>query len=115
MKYQIDAEGRTVGRVATEAATILRGKNTPAYARNKNPEGVTVTIVNASKARIAATKMIQKKYLHYTGYPGGLKSRSMKDALSKRGHREVFRLAVYGMLPGNKLRAQLMKRLTIVD
>ncbi|NIT74330.1 uL13 family ribosomal protein, partial [candidate division KSB1 bacterium] len=92
----------------------LTGKNTPGYAPNKAPE-VTVTITNASHARIHYKKLKQKEYQSYSGYPGGRKAETMQDMIDRKGHGEVFRNAVYGMLPANKLRNVMMKHLTVSE
>ena len=113
MEHKIDATNKTVGRVATEAAMVLMGKNTPHYKRNQNPE-VTVVIENASKVRITTPKKLKMKtYQRYSGYPGGLKVSTMEEVIEKKGYGEIFRKAVHGMLPANKLRKQMMKNLVI--
>lgn len=88
------------------------GKNTASYQRNRAPE-VKVLITNAAQANIHFKKMTQKTHKRYTGYPGGLREMQLKDVVAKKGYREVIRKAVYGMLPSNRLRATMMKRLTI--
>ena len=112
MKYTIDAQNKRIGRVATEAAVFLMGKNTPEFRRNSIPK-VTVEIQNTSKALIDDKKKTQKTYSRYSGYPGGLRQPTMEQVIAKKGHSELFREAVKGMLPKNKLRAQMMKNLTI--
>lgn len=112
--HKIDAKGKRLGRIATEAAIVLRGKNTIEFERNKVPT-VSVHIVNASGMEIDAKKRETKKYIHYTGYPGGLRTTTMEKIISKKGYSEVLRKAVYGMLPSNKLRAIMMKRLIITE
>ena len=112
MEYTIDAQGKKLGRVATEVATILMGKNTPDFAKNKVAE-VTVTVINSDKLDIPLKKETQKIYTRYSGYPGGLKKETLSEVLSKKGTSEVLRRAVYGMLPKNRLQAQRIKRLTI--
>lgn len=114
MKYTLDATNKKVGRVATQAAVFLMGKNTGAYARNAIPE-VTVEITNAGKASIADTKMKQETYARYSGYPGGLRKLNMEKVISQKGHKEIFRVAVSGMLPKNKLRTKMMANLIITD
>jgi len=114
MTYTVDATDRAVGRVASEVAMKLRGKDTVSFERHKLPN-VQVTIVNASKARITEKKKGEKEYTRYTGYPGGLRKEKMAKTIEKKGFQEVFRKAVYGMLPDNKLRAVAMKRLTIKE
>ncbi len=109
--YTIDATDRPIGRVATEAATILLGKNTPEFAKNVVP-AVQVTVENVEKLKISEKKRSQKEYQRYSGYPGGLKIQSLQDLIDKKGYEEAMRKAIYGMLPGNKLRAERMKRVT---
>ena len=113
-KYTIDATNKKLGRVASEAAVHLIGKDKAAFVRNKVSGGV-VEIVNASKADISEKKLLQKKYDRYSGYPGGLRSPSMQNVIDKKGYEEIFTLAVYGMIPSNKLRARLMKNLTVKE
>jgi large subunit ribosomal protein L13 len=113
-KYTLDATNKKIGRLASEAASLLMGKNTTVYARNVVP-AVEVEIINASKATIPASKLEQKKYTTYSGYPGGLKETAMKRMIERKGHSELFRIAVYGMLPINKLRSRMIKNLKISE
>ena len=99
-KHTIDATNRKLGRVASEAAAFLNGKKTPDFARHKIA-GAKVEIVNVSKADISEKKLLEKSYDRYSGYPGGLKSPSMKTVVEKKGYAEIFTLAVYGMIPAN--------------
>lgn len=112
--YTIDATGRTLGRVASETADCLTGKNRAAYDRSKAPT-IKVKIVNASKFAIAPKKLKEKLYHRHSGYPGGLTTETMKETIARLGYKEIFRKAVYGMLPKNKLRAIMIKNLTITD
>lgn len=114
MKYTLDAQNKAVGRVATQAAVFLMGKNTPEYARNAIPQ-VVVEITNASKAKIFPARLLQKTYSRYSGYPGGLKQPTMAKVIEKKGYSEVFREAVSGMLPKNKLRARMLKNLKVTE
>ena len=113
-EYTIDAINRTVGRVASEAAMLLMGKNSPEYEANVAPK-VTVNIVNTSKAKIPAAKMKAKEYLRHSQYPGGQKSETMERVVAKFGYGEVFKRAVYGMLPKNKLRSIMIKNLNLSE
>jgi large subunit ribosomal protein L13 len=113
-EYTIDATGKAVGRVATEVAMILMGKNSPDFANNKVAPN-KVTIENASKAKISPKKMKEVDYAKYSGYPGGLRFETMEKVIEKKGYAEIFKRAVYGMLPGNKLRSPRMKNLTITE
>jgi large subunit ribosomal protein L13 len=114
MKYTIDAQGKRIGRVASEVAVLLMGKNTTAFVKNKIPE-VTVTLLNVSKARIDAKKMKTKIYANYTGHPGGLFHKNMQKVVDTKGYSEIFRDAIYGMLPHNKLTKEMMKNLVITE
>lgn len=110
----IDAEGKRIGRIATEAAILLMGKNAPDFERNK-VTGLKVSIVNASKADLVEKRMAQKTYANYSGYPGGLKMRKAKDVIKRHGYREIFMKAIHGMIPSNRLRPIRMKNLTITE
>jgi len=107
----IDATDKILGRLASEIASILQGKNSPSFAPYK--EGDTaVVVLNSDKLKISGKKMEQKKYYHHTGWPGGIKEEPLKK-LFKKDSREVLKKAVWGMLPKNKLRARRIKRLKI--
>lgn len=112
--YTIDAKGKKLGRVASEAASILMGKNTATFVRNAIPS-VKVTIVNASAADISDKKKEEKTYSSYSGFPGGLKVEKLGKVASTKGYKEVFRKAVKGMLPKNKLQTPMMKNLAVTD
>lgn len=114
LSYTVDASGRTLGRVASEAAQALLGKKSPHYVRNKVLP-VTVTIKNASKLSLPEKRVAQKEYTRYTGYPGGLRHFTLTDVKTKKGIAEVVRRTVDGMIPRNKLRKERMKRLIITD
>jgi|SRR3989344_2164074 len=114
MKYTLDAENKKIGRVATTAAEYLMGKNLPDFKRNSIPS-VSVEIKNASKASISDNKKSTKTYSRYSGYPGGLKQPTMETVITKKGFSEIFREAVSGMLPKNKLRAKMMKNLIVTE
>ena len=114
MKYVLDAENKRIGRIATEAAVFLMGKNTPTFARNTIPQ-VTVEIKNASKANVDEKKMTQNTYSRYSGYPGGLKQPTMEQVIAKHGYSELFKEAVKGILPKNKLRSKMMSNLKITE
>lgn len=114
MKYEIDAKGKRVGRIATQAAALLMGKNTPEFERNVAPD-VKVVITNASKAAIDDKKLEQKAYSRFSGYPGGLKKEAMGKLAARKGFGEIFRKAVKGMLPKNKLQAKMLKNLTVTE
>ena len=112
--FTIDAKGKKIGRVASQAAKILMGKATPGYAKNK-VAAVKLTIENVSKADISTKKLETTIFKAYSGYPGGLKEATMKQIAEKKGYGEIFRDAIIGMLPGNKLADQMIKNLTITE
>jgi len=90
------------------------GKNLPEFKRNSIPD-VKVEILNASKASIGDKKLVQETYARYSGYPGGLRKPTMEKVIAKKGHAELFKVAVFGMLPKNKLRAKMIQNLTITE
>ncbi|MFA7309972.1 MAG: 50S ribosomal protein L13 [Candidatus Paceibacterota bacterium] len=110
--YTIDASGRTLGRVASEAAKILMGKTTPDYTPNIDSK-VKVTVNNASKLYIRERKRVQKIYTTYSGYPGGQKRESLKQLDERKGPGEAVRRAVQRMLPNNTMRPSRMKNLIV--
>jgi large subunit ribosomal protein L13 len=112
MEHTIDAQGKKLGRIASQAAALLMGKNRADFVRNAIPE-VKVKVVNAGKLDVTNKKMEQKTYKAYSGYPGGLKVSGMKKVIADKGMREVLRKAIHGMLPTNKLRDRMMKNLDI--
>jgi len=104
----VDAEGQTLGRLATQLADALRGKRKPDFTPHIDT-GDFVVVINAEKIRVTGDKLNQKTYWRHSGYPGGIKSRTLAEMLAKQPE-EVIRKAVRGMLPRNKLgRAQLVK------
>ena len=106
--YVVDAEGQTLGRLATQIADTLRGKRKPEYTPHVDT-GDFVVVVNAEKISVTGQKLDQKMYHRHSGYPGGLRSRTLREQLERRPT-EVIRKAVKGMLPRNRLgRAQLGK------
>ena len=106
----VDAENKSLGRLAVEVAVLLRGKNKPTYVPYKDC-GDTVVVKNIDKMKFTGNKLENKKYFHYTGYLGNLKTATLKEFLNKRGPKEVLRTAIMGMLTKNKLRAKQIKRL----
>ncbi len=113
-KYDIDAAGKTIGRVATEAAKALMGKSHADYTPHI-PSVVRVTVSNAAKIRTTEKKRLQKKYTHYTGHPGGLKVESLGSLIGRRGKGAAVRKAVERMLPRNTMKTDRLKRLTITE
>lgn len=114
MKYTIDATNKKIGRVASEAATILLGKNLASFAKNVVADA-TVEILNTKSADITADKKSKDVYVTYTGHRGGLNSEKLGELIARRGTAEVFRRAVYRMLPPNKLRDRRMKNLVVKE
>jgi large subunit ribosomal protein L13 len=112
IEYTIDGAGRTLGRVCSDAAQALLGKKSPHYVKNFVLP-VHVTIVNGSKIKISEKREATTTYIRYTGYPSGLRSRTMTELKDKKGLEEVIRMTVDGMIPRNKLRKDRMKRLSI--
>ncbi len=109
--YVVDADGKTLGRLATQVAVILRGKNKPSFTPHLDM-GDYVIIVNAEKIRLTGQKMSQKNYFRHTGYPGGGKLTPAWRMLEKHPER-VITFAVKGMLPKNSLGRKLMKKLRV--
>ncbi len=109
--FVIDATGMTLGRLATQIATVLKGKHKPIYSPHMDT-GDFVIVVNAHKVRVTGRKLDQKFYYRHSGYPGGLKEISLRDQLDRHPDR-VIRFAVRGMLPKNRLGRQMIKKLKI--
>lgn len=108
----IDAQGKTLGRVASAAAKALLGKHSASFAKNVvADEGVT--IINASKIKISGDKAKSKSYVRYSGYPGGQKEETYAMLTARRGEVEAIRRAVLGMLPKNRLQTPRIKNLKI--
>jgi large subunit ribosomal protein L13 len=104
----VDANGQTLGRLATQIADALRGKRKPEYTPHVDT-GDFVVVINAEKISVSGNKRTEKRYYRHSGYPGGIKSRTLEEMLERRPE-EVIRLAVKGMLPRNRLaRKQLTK------
>lgn len=108
----IDATNRTLGRVASEAATTLIGKDHVSFERHIY-SGAPVKVVNASKIRITVKKLAEIKHLRYSGMPGGLKITPATETREKKGMKELVRLAVDRMLPKNKHHKMMMRNLTV--
>jgi large subunit ribosomal protein L13 len=109
--YLVDAEGQILGRLATRIADTLRGKNKPQYTPHVDT-GDFVIVINAEKIAVTGNKLDQKQYYRHSGYPGGLRSRTLREQLERRPT-EVLRSAVKGMLPKNKLAARQITKLKI--
>ena len=109
--YVVDAKDQTLGRLASEVASILRGKHKPIYTPNVDA-GDFVIIVNADKIRLTGNKLDNKKYRYHSGYPGGLKEMSYRSFLQKKPEK-VIEIAVKGMLPHNRLGDKMFKKLKV--
>ena len=107
--HQIDATDRPLGRLATEVVIILRGKNKPTFRPNFD-HGDFVEVINCDKIKFTGKKLEQKDYIWHSNYPGGLKRRKVADVF-KTDPGEVLKRAVLGMLPKNRLRPEMIKRL----
>ncbi len=112
MKYTIDAQGKKLGRIASEAARLLRGKGTADFTPNELPDA-QVEILNADKISITEKKGAQTNYTRYTGYPGGLKQLSLAELIKKKGFKELLRKVILGMLPRNRQRSKIIRHLTV--
>jgi large subunit ribosomal protein L13 len=109
--YVVDAEAQTLGRLATRIADVLRGKGKPQYTPHVDT-GDFVVVVNAEKIRVTGKKLEQKVYYRHSGYPGGLRERTLAEQLQRRPE-EVLRRAVRGMLPKNRLAAVQLGKLKV--
>ena len=109
--HLVNAEGKTLGRVATEVARLLRGKHKPEFTPNADL-GDFVVVVNAEKVKLMGKRAEKKEYFHYTGYPGGAKWERVQDLLRTHPDR-VFEHAIKGMLPHNRLGRQIFKKLKV--
>jgi len=109
--YVIDAEGKTLGKVAVEAAMILRGKKKPIYTPHVDT-GDYVIVINAEKVAVTGKKEDKKIYKSHSGYPGGLKETPLKELRAKNPE-EIIRHAVKGMMPKGKLGRQMFKKLKV--
>ena len=109
--YVVNAEGKVLGRLSTELAKILKGKNKPIYTPHVDT-GDFVIVINAGKVTLTGNKLKDKIYYHHTGYPGGIKQTSAEKLLAKKPT-EIIRIAVKGMLPKNSLGRQMLRKLKI--
>ena len=109
--YVVDAEGQTLGRLATKVATILRGKNKVTYTPHVDT-GDYVIIINASKVKLTGKKLDDKMYYNHSGYPGGLRERNAKTMIEKYPE-EMVQRAVKGMLPKGPLGRKMLKKLFV--
>jgi large subunit ribosomal protein L13 len=109
--YVVDAEGKTLGRLATQIAETLRGKHKPEYTPHIDT-GDFVIVINAEKVAVTGNKLRDKRYWRHSGYPGGIRSRTLGEMLERRPE-EVIRKAVRGMLPRNRLARKQLTKLKI--
>ncbi len=109
--HVIDAEGKTLGRLSSEVAVLLQGKHKPEYVPYLNT-GDFVVVINAEKVRVTGKKLEQKMYYRHSGYPGGLKERTLADVLERTPTR-VIEHAVKGMLPKNSIGRRMLSRLKL--
>ena len=109
--YVVDATGKTLGRLATQIADVLRGKRKPTYTPHVDV-GDFVIVINAEKIAVTGKKREDKRYYRHSGYPGGLRSRTFEEMIARRPE-EVLRLAVKGMIPRNRLGRQQLRKLKV--
>jgi large subunit ribosomal protein L13 len=109
--YVVDAEGQNLGRLSTQIADLLRGKRKPTYTPHVDT-GDFVVVINAEKISVTGNKRTEKRYYRHSGYPGGLKSRTLSEMLDRRPE-EVLRIAVKGMLPRNRLARRQITKLKV--
>ena len=109
--YVVDAEGKTLGRLSSEVAKVLRGKNKPIFTPHIDT-GDYVIVVNADKIKVTGRKLEQKKYYHHSDYVGGMKETSLKEMITKKPEK-VVELAVKGMLPKGPLGREMYKKLFV--
>ena len=111
--YLVDASHITLGRLATNIATILMGKNKPNFSAHVDG-GDNVVVINAAQLKVTGAKLIQKQYYRHSGYPGGIKSLSLEERMA-RDPAVVIEKAVAGMLPKNRLTGERMRRLKVYN
>jgi large subunit ribosomal protein L13 len=109
--HVVDADGKTLGRVATRVAHLLRGKHKPAFTPNADL-GDFVIVINAAKVKFTGKRAELKEYFHHTGYPGGATTEKLQDVMRKHPER-VFEHAIKGMLPHNRLGSRIFKKLKV--
>ncbi len=109
--WLIDADGKILGRLATEISVLLRGKGKATFAHFMDT-GDFVVVINAEKVQVTGRKLEQKKYYHHTGYPGGIKEKVLSELLDTNPE-EVLRKEVWGMIPKNKLGRKIYKKLKV--
>ena len=113
-EYKIDAQGQKLGRIASEIAAILICKKSADFQKNEIAD-VKVEVVNASKMDITEKKARTAIYTNYSGFPGGLKTRTLEEVATRKGYAEVLEIAVAGMIHRNKLKDKILKNLIIKE
>jgi large subunit ribosomal protein L13 len=114
MEYKIDASGKKLGRLASEIASILLGKKSADFQKHEIAD-VKVTVVNASKMDIDEKKAETKVYRHYTGFPGGLREKTLAEMVIKKGYAEVLEKAVTGMIHNTRMKKDILKNLIVTE
>lgn len=112
-EYKFDAKEEVLGRLATKVALILRGKDSASFSPNMPNPNTKVTVYNTDKLKFTGNKLEDKKYHVYSGYPSGIRTRTLEEQMEKDS-REVFKMAVYGMLPKNRLRNRFIANLKLL-
>jgi large subunit ribosomal protein L13 len=112
--YTIDAEGKALGRLASEVAALLNAKNSVEFVKNRVAD-VEVKVINASKVKVTGNKMKESVHKSFSGYPSGLKERPLSYVVEQKGYGEIIRHAVLGMLPKNKLQDIRIKNLVVEE
>lgn len=114
MEHIIDASGQSLGRLASQVAVLLRGKDQAVFLNHTRPTA-KVKVTNVSQILITGNKRDGKVYTRHSGQPGGLKTETLSEVITKKGMAEALKRAIYGMLPANKLRSVMMNNLTISE
>ncbi|MFN3704874.1 MAG: 50S ribosomal protein L13 [Thermoflexales bacterium] len=109
--FVVNADGKTLGRLASQIARVIMGKHKPTYTPHVD-SGDHVIVINAQKIRVTGNKMIEKKYYRHSSYPGGYKEEKLRDLLQRRPER-VIREAVWGMIPHGRLGRRMIKKLKV--
>ncbi|MEK7565125.1 MAG: 50S ribosomal protein L13 [Patescibacteria group bacterium] len=111
-EYRFDAKGEILGRLATRVALVLRGKDSATFSLNNPDLTRKVVVFNTDKLKFTGNKLEDKKYHTYSGYPSGIRTRTLEEQMEKDS-KEVFKVAVYGMLPKNRLRNRFIANLRL--
>ncbi len=114
MEYKIDASGKKLGRLASEVASILLGKTQANFQKHEVAD-VKVTVTNASKMDIDEKKATTKTYRHYTGFPGGLREKTLDEVATRKGYAAILEKAVTGMIHNTKMKKEILKNLIVTE